>query len=571
MREIQVPDTIHGIIAARLDRLHDNLKRTIQVASVIGRNFAFPILETIMGMKKELKSFLLELQGLEFIYEKSLFPELEYEFKHGLVHEVAYHSLLQRRRREIHEKVGDAIEELYSDRLEEFYEMLAYHYSKGENAEKAYKYLKLSGMKAIQNSSLWEAYRFYGDAIHVLNRGSTDENKKELIDIYLLMASPMISLGFPEGSLQILEEGERLSREIGVTKSLITFCSIIGLYYSVKGEPLAGVKYGEQCFAMAETTQDVELMAPIAFDLCSNYAATGMFLKVVDVAPRILSLLEQTKRESECFDRGYNIYSALSAFCGFCEGYLGKFEQGKILCEKGLRIALDIKNLHSLGLVEVLYGYLCCTKGDGREALGHFRNSIDYLEKGQIFVLLGLARSGLGWAHYFMGNLEVARTCMEKGLKLHLDAGISYDLSVHYWFLATVHCDLGEFEKALEYVEEALTLAQKNNELYVAGIAHIVLGRIIARRSPSQTIRAEDSMLRGIQILEDLKIKTLSAIGYLSLAELYAQTNQGEKILKSLKAAEEIFQRTGMDYWLSRAQTGLKIGPSEESGKGKAT
>jgi class 3 adenylate cyclase len=156
-KDIQVPDTIQGIIAARMDRLEDNLKRTMQVASVIGKDFAFRILQTITGMREELKSYLLDLQGLEFIYEKSLFPELEYVFKHALTQEVAYNSLLQKRRTEIHEKIGRAIEELYAERLEEFYEMLAYHYSKSENSEKAYQYLKLSGNKVAKNYSNSEA------------------------------------------------------------------------------------------------------------------------------------------------------------------------------------------------------------------------------------------------------------------------------------------------------------------------------------------------------------------------------------------------------------------------------
>ena len=125
-----MPDTIQGIIAARMDRLEENLKRTMQVASVIGRDFAFRILQTITGMREELKSFLLNLQGLEFIYEKSLFPELEYIFKHALTQEVAYNSLLLKRRSEIHKRIGEAIEKLYAERLEEFFEMLAYHYSR---------------------------------------------------------------------------------------------------------------------------------------------------------------------------------------------------------------------------------------------------------------------------------------------------------------------------------------------------------------------------------------------------------------------------------------------------------
>ena len=139
--EIEVPDTIQGIIAARMDRIEDNLKRIMQVASVIGREFAYRILQSITGMSEDLKASLLNLQGLEFIYEKQLFPELEYIFKHALTQEVAYNSLLLKRRKEIHEKIGQAIEELYSERLEEYYELLAYHYVRSDNKEKAVEYL----------------------------------------------------------------------------------------------------------------------------------------------------------------------------------------------------------------------------------------------------------------------------------------------------------------------------------------------------------------------------------------------------------------------------------------------
>jgi class 3 adenylate cyclase/tetratricopeptide (TPR) repeat protein len=145
---IQVPDTVQGIIAARLDRLEDNLKRTLQVASVIGRDFAFLILKTISGMREELKPYLLDLQELEFIYEKRLFPDLEYVFKNTLTQEVAYNSLLQKRKKEIHEKIGKAIEEIYAERLEEFYEILAYHATAAGQKESAIDYLILASEKA---------------------------------------------------------------------------------------------------------------------------------------------------------------------------------------------------------------------------------------------------------------------------------------------------------------------------------------------------------------------------------------------------------------------------------------
>ena len=228
--EIQVPETIQGIIAARMDRLEENLKRTMQVASVIGRDFAYRILQTITGMQEELKSYLLNLQELEFIYEKSLFPELEYIFKHALTQEVAYNSLLLKRRKEIHERIGKAIEELYPDRLEEFYEMLAYHYASGESWEKAYQYLKLSGDKTLGTRSRWEPFRFYREALQALRKlPETEENKRRDIDVRLSLMATMMGLAFPEDSLEILQEGERLSRELGDDRSLARFHGGLGL------------------------------------------------------------------------------------------------------------------------------------------------------------------------------------------------------------------------------------------------------------------------------------------------------------------------------------------------------
>ncbi|MBW1775090.1 MAG: AAA family ATPase, partial [Deltaproteobacteria bacterium] len=293
---IQVPDTIQGIISARLDRLEDNLKRTMQVASVIGRDFAFRILQTITGMREELKSYLLNLQGLEFIYEKNLFPELEYIFKHALTQEVAYNSLLLKRRKEIHEKIGRAIEELYTERLEELYEMLAYHYSRSGNKSKACHYLKLSGDKAWSNFSTPESFQFYREAVNLLrDRSATQENSQVRLEILRAMAYPIRMLGYPEGSFEFLEEGEGLAQDLKDQKALAYFQTNIGIYYLISGgDPAKGREYIERGLGESELTDEVELIVPATHDLISSHMIEGRFLRVRQVAPKIIALIEKT-------------------------------------------------------------------------------------------------------------------------------------------------------------------------------------------------------------------------------------------------------------------------------------
>jgi class 3 adenylate cyclase/tetratricopeptide (TPR) repeat protein len=557
--DIQVPDTIQGIIAARIDRLEANLKRIMQVASVIGRDFAYRILQTITAMKQELKSCLLNLQELEFIYEKSLFPELEYIFKHALTQEVAYNSLLLKRRKEIHEKIGQAIENLYPDRLEEFYEILAHHYSRSENWEKAYNFLKLSGDKALRNYSNWESFGLYKEAMDISNNASKiEKDRKRGVEIRLLMIRPMTFLGYPEGSLEILQQGEGLSRELGDRKSLAAFLSSMVLYFTMHGDPLKGRTYAESCLQEAEEIQDVQLMAPTCFDLCASYQLAGDYFRIVDVAPRVIELLETTNRQSEFSSGHLNSYSSLLAYCGCAMGMMGDFEEGKRFCEKAVSFALKINDLGSACFAEFSYGWLSQSQGDGKGSAEHFQNAARYAEDTQFVALSGLAWMGVGFGYYLQGELQTALTHLRKGLEVQSSAGIPMALSNHYIVLSWVEQDMGDWTSARTYIDEALTLAQSNNERHLEGIARYSRGRLLGKTDKSQYSEAEECIIQGISIPDELKMKPWSAIGVLYLGELHADAGHMERALETLKKGEAEFRRMGMDYWLARTQKVLE-------------
>ncbi|OGG43891.1 MAG: hypothetical protein A3F84_04610 [Candidatus Handelsmanbacteria bacterium RIFCSPLOWO2_12_FULL_64_10] len=193
--EIFVPDTIQGVIMARIDRLEEAPKKTLQLASVIGREFTRRLLDRIADTQGPTEDLLRELKAIELIYEKDLFPELAYMFKHALTHDVAYNSLLVQRRKELHHVIGRAIEELYADRLAEQYEMLAYHFSKAEAWDKALDYLLKGAEKAARSFANREAVSLYdqalevaghlGDAIHVQTLMAIHRAKA---DLYLVLS-----------------------------------------------------------------------------------------------------------------------------------------------------------------------------------------------------------------------------------------------------------------------------------------------------------------------------------------------------------------------------------------------
>ncbi|HYB90351.1 MAG TPA: alpha/beta fold hydrolase, partial [Candidatus Binataceae bacterium] len=140
-----VPATLQQVIMARIDRLDEEGKHALQIASVIGREFAMRIFDRMRDWQGSSESSLEKLRSLELIYEKTVHPELAYMFKHALTHDVAYGTLLRAQRRDIHRRVAALIEEIYAERLPEFYETLAYHFEQGEMPERAAHYALLSG------------------------------------------------------------------------------------------------------------------------------------------------------------------------------------------------------------------------------------------------------------------------------------------------------------------------------------------------------------------------------------------------------------------------------------------
>ncbi len=166
---LQLPPTVQGILAARIDRLAPDEKALLQQLSVIGREFPLSLVkQVLLQPEADLYRLLASLQRKEFLYEQPAFPEVEYIFKHALTQEVAYGTVLQEQRKRLHERTGQALEALYAATLHEHYSDLAHHYRRSANTEKAIEYLQLAGQQAVQRSAHTEAITHFPTALDLL-------------------------------------------------------------------------------------------------------------------------------------------------------------------------------------------------------------------------------------------------------------------------------------------------------------------------------------------------------------------------------------------------------------------
>jgi DNA-binding NarL/FixJ family response regulator/class 3 adenylate cyclase/tetratricopeptide (TPR) repeat protein len=558
--EIVVPATIQGIIAARLDCLGGDLKQILQMASVIGKEFSLGLLQIVAGTT-QLKFHLQDLLGLELIYRNGLDPKSEYVFKHVLIQDVAYHSLLLRTRKKLHERIGDTIEQLYPDRLEEFYETLAHHYQKSQNWEKAYQYLKLSTDKAARSCANREALQHCRDAIDVLNKQneSRDRQTREL-EIRLAMDGVLKTLDYPEGSSDNLQRAEALAQELGSATDKAIIHSAMGWYHVIRGNPTLGMKETEVAFEEALEAKNADLAAFVAINLAQSWFVAGYYKKCVEVTSQAAELLERAHKQSVVKGGVSNeiAYCMLLNFCAGSLAHIGHFERAKTVAEKSLSFARQLNDVANLGSTLHLYSFPFWAQGDGKTAAKYLREALPYLEKSGNSIMLGGCWANLGVAYLLQCDYEYATRCLDRGLELQQASGATIFLANFFWVKGWIETEAGHFAEAQRSLEEAVSLSLVNKERAAEGIVTVYLGRALSKNGASTHQQCEQCIMEGMKILEEFEMKTWYAQGCLFLGELYADAGQKKKSLEQLRKAEGMFREMGMYYWLRKTQPLLK-------------
>ena len=261
---LQLPSTVQGVLAARIDRLPAEEKALLQTLAVLGKEFAWSLLTQVTDQPdEELQRLLAHLQAEEFIYEQPAFPESAYIFKHALTQEVAYNAVLLERRRVVHERAAQAIEGLFAERLPEHYHALAHHYSRSGNTAKAVDYLHRAGQQAVERSAYAEAVSHLTTALDLLAAlpESHMRSQQELIvqmTLGLALRATKGS-GAPEVE-QLYTRARELCEQVGEPPQL--FRVLWGLWsaYNARGEYQTARALGEQLLSLAQRLQDSDLL-----------------------------------------------------------------------------------------------------------------------------------------------------------------------------------------------------------------------------------------------------------------------------------------------------------------------
>jgi len=368
--EIDVPDTIQGLIAARIDRLEDNIKRTMQVASVIGRDFAYRVLKSITGMHEELKTYLLNLQGLEFIYEKRLFPELEYIFKHALIQEVTYFSLLTARRKELHRKVGEAMEEHFAERLNEYSNIVGEHFFRGEDWERAYVHLNRAGDTAIRLYAHAEARTHFTNCLKALEHmEKTEKNVRRQVDAIIKLTVSSWLTHPADVLLKRLDEAEHLlasladpaerSPEDSLRLARVHFW--MGRAYYQRGDMREALGYYKHVLPVAQQTDDAELLVIPTGAIGQALVVQGHLEKGSTMLGQAIPVFEKMARWPQ--------WIQAKSFYGAAIAGMGNWKQGLSEGQDALNKSNEFRSFTGIGVSQNCIGYAYLFGGELQHAM----------------------------------------------------------------------------------------------------------------------------------------------------------------------------------------------------------
>jgi len=511
-QDIEIPESLQDIVLARVDRLEEDSKKTIQTASVIGREFTLQLLANKEELERQLETHIRELKGLELIREKQLAPEIEYIFKDAVTKDVIYSSLLHKNRRELHMKIARAIESLYSEKKENYLDMLAYHYLHSGDVEKAVSYLIQAGDKAKSIYGNREAIAYYQQALALMvkHRGSWQP--------YELKAREMLGdlhdlTGDYHDALKHYGRGAKLAR---TEMERVEFLRKIGMVHEKKGELDEALKSYAEAMASLSPKENPLETGRVYLNIGWIHNRKGDHEKAIDFCNRALRLFEQEKRDYERA-LALNNLAVIHEFQGDW-GLAEKYNMDSIGLMK------KIGDQRKLGSFYNSMGLLAWKKGMFQESKEHFMESLLLMES--IGHTLGIANAALnlGKVYLSVGSLDEAFASLERSLSLFKKMGSKSKLCQNYIELAEAYLKTKDIEKARDFCEKGMDIAAQAPYLFDQGRIHMLLGEM---ETVTEGV-AEDHYTKSMEIFKSLGRKYECARVMEKMAALKAPKGEEE-------------------------------------------
>jgi tetratricopeptide (TPR) repeat protein len=567
----EIPTSIQGVLTARLDRLERQAKRILQEASVIGRAFFYKVLNRITNLTAPVDRYLSGLESLDLIRTRTKEPDLEYIFKHALTQEVVYNGLLKKERQAIHERIGIAIEQIFVDRLPEFYETLAFHFKRGQSVHKSVYYLIKSGEKNLNRYALEEAHHYFKESFDLLSHKPDKSGKDErlLIETLVKWAYVFYYYGTYRDLANLLKANITIA-EAQDDKELL------GMFYAWLGFMLYGMDeyhdaYGYllKALEIGEKTGSLKVKGYAFTWLSWNCTELGRFDEAISYGEAAHKIATSLAADH------YLFFKSLSGI-GHAHYFTGK--AGKNL-DIGKRL-LDYGEQHS-NIRCMTMGYITC--GHGYVASGDFSVAIEQYQKAvsvSVDPMYSMySKLFLGMAYAQNDQFNMAEPIFEELVSYSRDVGMESFRTPPAAFLGAILVAKGEMAKGFkkmgavrkQWVEKDRRACLPIYEYIVGtfylqiiegaapvGIQTVIknIGFII-KNVPYAAKKAEYHFNKALELAKEIGAYGIIGQSYHSLGLLHQLKKRNEKAKDCFQKAIDIFEDIEADGFLKLSKKAL--------------
>jgi predicted ATPase len=529
---LQVPATVHAVLAARIDRLPLEEKRLLQTAAVVGMEVPLPLLQAMAELPEaNLYRGLTHLQAAEFLYETHLFPERAYTFKHALTHEVAYQAVLLERRRELHGRAAQALETLFPARLAEHYHALAHHYSRSGNATKAVDYLHRAGQQAVERSAYADAMSHLTSALDLLTTlpESRARSQQELaIQITLSIALRVTKGGGAPDVERLYTRARALCEQVGELPQLFRVLLGLWLVYYQRGAYPRMRALGEQLLSLAQRLHDPDLLLEAHHALWATLFLGGELSAARPHLAQGLQLYEpQRHRAHAALYSGHDPGVCCRAVAAPRLWLLGYPDQAIASSQAALALAQQLAHPLTLAIALYLAAILHHLRREALVTQARAEAGRALASEHGFPQQLAHATTLQGWALAVGGCRGEGLTQIQQGLAAAQALGSSRDRPFHLALLAEVSAQGGQPTAGLEALAEALaTLATSGVRWWEAELYRLK-GALLWQHDMAPLEDAEACFQQALVIARRQEAKALELRAARSLSRLWQQ--QGKR------------------------------------------
>jgi tetratricopeptide (TPR) repeat protein len=554
---LQIAGTAQAILAARIDRLPPEDKRLLQAASVIGKDVPFTLLQAIADVPEDsLRRGLTHLQAAEFLYETSLFPDLEYTFKHALTHEVAYGSVLQDRRRPLHARIVEAIEALYPERLTEHVERLAHHAFRGEAWEKAVLYLRQAGGKAMERSAYREAAARFEQALDALRHlPESPARTEQAIDLHLDASRDLLVLGEQVKSVDHARQAEALAESLRDERRLGRAPDLLATLAWEWGDSDRGLELGQRALDIALGLNDVSLQTSVNYHLGVIMQARGSYRQSAEVLSWVAEALQGDRRYEWWGDATSGSVGS-RARLAWCLAELGEFAGEMARGEEAVQIAGEVDDSSSLVFAYRSLGFVSLRRGAIPQAIPLLERAVELCRLAQVRYLFDITAAHLGYAYALSDRLPEGVILMEEAFADPAATGTDHH-PLLLAYLGEAHLLAGRRDVALAVARRALDLAHRQEERGNEAWVLRLLAEIAMQADLPDLESAEEHYGQALARANELGMRPLEAHCHFGLGALYRTRGRREEARAALTTAIEMYRTMAMTFWLPEAEATL--------------